>query len=122
MKGEIIMNIYRRNKRSIKATNRPAPRRRAIKANMFGSPYEDIERSKDAFIQEWSNEYTGTPTTSWDYIFEGALEEFTRYADDEASGFIEQKFYDGELTTEDMLGEFEQFVMWRDLADYDVEY
>ena len=29
------MNIYRRNKRSIKATNRPAPRRRAIKADEY---------------------------------------------------------------------------------------
>ena len=116
------MRISRRNKRSIKATNRPAPRRRAIKATMYGAPYEDIERSKDAYIQKWSNEYTGEPATSWDSIFDKVLTEFTLYADDEASGFIEQKFYDGELTSEDMIDEFDQFIFWLDLSDYDVEY
>lgn len=117
------MKINRRNKRSIKATNRPAPRRRYVKANMFGNAFEDIERSKDAYIYQWSTEdYTGTPATSWDNIFYNVLEEFTLYADDEVSGFLSDKFDEGKITTNDMLDEFDQYIMWLDLNDYDTDY
>ena len=101
------------------ASNRPAPRRRSVKASTYGDAFETIERSKDAYIQRWSEEYEGTPATSWDNIFDNVLEEFTRYADDESSGFILEKFENGEYTADDMDNEFEQYIMWRDLGEYD---
>lgn len=101
------------------ASRKPAPRRRTVKASTYGDAFEDIERSKDAYIQRWSEEYEGTPATSWDNIFDNVLEEFTRYADDESSGFILEKFENGEYTADDMDNEFEQYIMWRDLGEYD---
>ena len=95
---------------------------RTVKASTYGDAFEDIERSKDAYIQRWSEEYEGTPATSWDNIFDNVLEEFTRYADDEASGFILEKFENGEYTAEDMDNEFEQYIMWLDLNEYDHDY
>ena len=104
------------------ASNRPAPRRRSVKASTYGDAFETIERSKDAYIQRWSEEYEGTPATSWDNIFDNVLEEFTRYADDETSGFILEKFENGEYTADDMDNEFEQYIMWLDLNEYDQDY
>lgn len=101
------------------ASNRPAPRRRSVKASTYGDAFKDIELDKDAYIQRWSEDYEGTPATSWDNIFDNVLEEFTRYADDEVSGFILEKFENGEYTADDMDNEFEQYIMWRDLGEYD---
>ena len=104
------------------ASRKPAPRRTSVKASTYGDAFEDIERGKDAYIQRWSEEYEGAPATSWDNIFDNVLEEFTRYADDEVSGFILEKFENGEYTAEDMDNEFEQYIMWLDLNEYDQDY
>lgn len=114
------MKIQRR--KPVKASNKPAPRKRAIKASTYGDAFETIERNKDAYIQHWSELYEGTPATSWDNIFDNVLEEFTRYADDDASGFILEKFENGEYTADDMDNEFEQYIMWLDLDEYDQDY
>lgn len=83
------------------------------------NPWEQIELSKPAFIAQWQSESEGEPDTSWDNIFENALEDFKLYADDEASGNILDDFIDGDLDEIDMVNEFEQFIMWKDLAEYD---
>lgn len=120
--GSVKASRKSASKRAIKASNRPAPRRRSVKASTYGDAFETIERSKDAYIQRWSEEYEGTPATSWDNIFDNVLEEFTRYADDESSGFILEKFENGEYTADDMDNEFEQYTMWLDLNEYDQDY
>lgn len=109
-------------RKAINASNKPAPRRKSIKAANIGdvNPYEYIELSRDAYIQRWANEYEGKPSTDWDNIFDNVLEDFKLYANDEASGFIEDKFREGEYTEDDMDSEFEQFIMFHDLNDYDV--
>lgn len=86
---------------------------------------ELLTGSADAYIQEWSKQYKGTPETSWDNIFDNVLFDFTLYAEDEASADEEGiTFADGlELglyTDDDIFNEFEQFVMFKDLEDYDV--
>ena len=97
-----------------------AASKRAIRAAAYGhNPWEQIELSKPAFIAQWQSESEGEPDTSWDNIFENALEDFKLYADDEASGNILDEFIEGDFDEIDMCNEFEQFIMWKDLADYD---
>lgn len=87
----------------------------------MNEPYEIIELNRDAYIQRLSREWEGTPNTSWDVIFDNLLDEFKAYADDEASDFIEQKFYDGEYTAEDVDNEFDNFITWiDDINEYDI--
>ena len=104
-----------------------ARRTRYIKASSMSADIipELLTGSADAYIQEWSKQYKGTPETSWDNIFDNVLFDFTLYAEDEASADEEGiTFADGlELglyTDDDIFTEFEQFVMFKDLEDYDV--
>lgn len=90
---------------------------------------EYILLSKEAYIQEWSNNYTGQPNTSWDNIFDNVVTEFELYAGDEASAemdknhnwgkTLEEQYYDGEISAEDVENAFDSWVMWKDLAEYD---
>lgn len=94
--------------------------KRSVTAAADGhNPYEQIELSRPDIIARWQSEYEGEPSTSWENIFENALEDFKLYAGDEASGNILNEFIDGDFDEIDMYNEFEQFVMWKDLADYD---
>lgn len=103
---------------SVKSSTRS--RKRSIKAAAYGhNPWEQIELSKPDIIAQWQSESEGEPDTSWDNIFENALEDFKLYADDEASGNILDEFIEGDFDEIDMYNEFEQFMMWKDLADYD---
>lgn len=116
------MKFYaNRDRRNIKASSMPAPRRKLIKADTDRNPWEDIELNKSAYINRWQREYEGEPDTTWDNIWDNVLEEFKLYANDEASGFIEDKFYNGELSADDMDNEFEHFIMWADLGVYDTD-
>ena len=94
--------------------------KRPIKAAAEGhDPWSLIEQDREKVIKEWSETYDGTPTTSWDNIFDNVLEDFKRYADDEASGNILDDFIESDFDEYDMLTEFYQFIMVRDMNDYD---
>ena len=90
---------------------------------------EDIRLGKDAYIQQWSEDYEGTPATSWENIWDNVVNEFELYADDEASSHadghgmygptIKERFDSGEIGAEDVEYEFDSWVMWLDLSDYD---
>ena len=80
----------------------------------------------DVFIDQWSKEYTDEPETSWDDIFGRVLDEFMRYADDEASaneeGYTIQERRDLNMLDDyDIRTEFNEFVRWLDLSDFDTE-
>lgn len=92
---------------------------RAVKATAVGDPYEIIELNKDAYIQDWENNYEGNPGTSWENIWNNVLEDFKAYADDEFSGFLELQFEQGKLSADDMCSEFDDFLQFRDLSIYD---
>lgn len=95
-------------------------RKRPIKAAAFGhDPWSQIEYSKPDIIAEWQKDYTGEPATSWDEIFDAVLEDFKLYADDEASGNILDEFIEGDFDEIDMYNEFMNFVLFKDLTDYD---
>jgi hypothetical protein len=94
--------------------------KRPIKAAAEGhDPWSLIEQDRAKVIKEWSETYDGTPNTSWDNIFDNVLEDFKRYADDEASGNILDDFIESNFDEYDMLTEFYQFIMLRDMNDYD---
>jgi hypothetical protein len=100
--------------KAVMATKRP------IKAAAAGhDPWYLIEQDRAKVIKEWSETYDGTPNTSWDNIFDNVLDDFKRYADDEASGNILDDFIEGDFDEYDMLTEFYQFIMFRDMNDYD---
>lgn len=124
--GEKLRGVYvdgydveastRTRKRSIKASGM----RIRASVNSMKDPFEMIEVSRYAFTQEWENNYTGNPNTSWDNIFDNALDAFMRYADDEASGFLLDQFHNGEIDEEEMVDLFDQWVNFSDLNDFDV--
>ena len=95
-------------------------RKRSIKASTSSDMYEIFRINKDAYIWQFGEDYTGTPKTGWDNVYDNVVDEFMRYADDEASEFILEKYESGEYTDNDVLDEFDQFLMFRDLNDYDV--
>jgi hypothetical protein len=110
--------------RLIESSRKPALKGRAIKANLYGDAYEDIEISRDAYIQQWQDEYEGEPSTSWDDIFDKVLDDFVLYCGDEASAdetgkTIEEKYESGEYTSVDVEDEFDNWIMWISLDDYD---
>ena len=85
-------------------------------------PYETIKQNKDHYIQRLSKDWEGTPKSSWEDIFENVFDEFTRYADDEVSDFILDKFDNGEITADDVDAEFDNFLtFWiDDINEYDI--
>lgn len=117
-----------RKKNTVKAS-KSYNRKRPIKASTGGDMLEDIRLSKDAYIQRWSEDYEGTPATSWENIWDNVVNEFELYADDEASSHsddrgmygptIKERFDSGEIDAEDVEYEFDEWVMWLDLSDYD---
>lgn len=81
---------------------------------------------KETIIDEWSSEYDGEPSTSWDTIFDNVVDEFERYCDDEASSYgedrtLKEKFDAGVLSEADMLSEFYDFIRFIDISDYDYD-
>lgn len=88
----------------------------------MNDPYEIIELNRDAYIQRLSQDWEGTPKSSWEDIFENIFDEFTRYADDEVSDFILDKFDNGEITADDVDAEFDDFLtFWiDDINEYDI--
>lgn len=103
--------------------------KRFIKANTYGDMYGGIERSKSAYIDEWQRDYTGTPNTSWDNIFDNVLNEFTLYCGDEVSAeqdergnygdTLEEQYDDGRIDSEDIEREFDHWIVFVDLNEYD---
>lgn len=115
------------NRKSIKTSKSLSCRRSYIKANSNFSDIipELLTGSADAYIQEWSDRYSGDPDTSWDNIFDNVLFDFTLYAEDEASAnenglTLLDRVEQGIATDDDIFNEFDQFIMFRDLNDYDV--
>lgn len=115
------------NHKSIKTSKNLSCRRSYIKANSMFSDIipELLTGSADAYTQEWSNQYKGDPDTSWDNIFDNVLFDFTLYAEDEASAdetglTLLDRVEQGIATDDDIFSEFEEFIMVRDLTDYDV--
>lgn len=111
---------------STKSVDATCGKKRAIKANLYDDAYEDIEISRDAYIQQWQNEYEDEPSTSWDNIFDMVLSDFVSYCGDEASAdetgkTIEEKYESGEYTSADVEDEFDSWIMWISLDDYDYE-
>lgn len=99
-------------------------RKRSIKAGYqsfgnSGNPWADIEVLKDSYIKQWWRDYDSDPVTSWDNVFDNALAAFQSYADDEASGFLLDKYTSGEIGDGDMRQEFDDFVTFSDLNDFD---
>ena len=92
------------------------------KESKGGDPYEIIKLNKDHYVQRLSQEWEGTPKSSWEDIFENIFDEFTRYADDEVSDFILDKFDNGEITADDVDAEFDNFLtFWiDDINEYDI--
>lgn len=83
-----------------------------------------IYKKKNKYINEFKANYDGDPNTSWDNIFDGAVDEFWRFCDDEASAdesgkTISERFDAGEITAEDVDSEFDGWVMWVDINDFD---
>lgn len=103
--------------------------KKAIKATYDDGMYSDIELSKDAYIDEWQRDYSGTPNTSWDNIFDNVLNEFTLYCGDEASAYVDDyynysdpleiMYADGQVDAEEVAHEFDQWLMWRDISEFD---
>lgn len=99
--------------------------KKAVKAAVEDTyMFSELLGDKDAYIQEWSTDYEGTPNTSWDNIFDNAVEMFERYCDDEASAdsdgrTIKDRFNAGVLTDRDIAGEFRDWVLFEDLNEYD---
>ena len=113
-----------KSSRRVKASRRSKAIRCAADTH---NPWAMIEAQKPEIIKRWSSEdYTGTPNTSWDWIFDGVLEDFKLYADDEASAdetgaTLLDNFLYGDFDEIDMLDAFNEFIRWRDINDYDVE-
>lgn len=87
---------------------------------------EVLMENADVFIDQWSKEYNDEPETSWDDIFGRVLDEFMRYVDDEASaneeGYTIQERRDLNMLDDyDIRTEFNEFVRWLDLSDFDTE-
>ena len=111
---------------STKSIDAACGKKRNIKAALYDNAYEDIEISRDAYIQQWQDEYEGEPSTSWDHIFDMILDDFVLYCGDEASTdetgkTIEEKYESGEYTSADVEDEFDNWIMWISLDDYDYE-
>lgn len=68
--------------------------------------------------------YVGIPETSWENILTNIVDEFKLYCDDEASGFLMDKYISGEISGEEMLNAFEDYITFgvEDINDYDVIY
>lgn len=117
-----------RKMRSIANSNRL--NRKSVRASKSANDMlEWILLSKEAYIQEWSNNYIGQPNTSWDNIFDNVVNEFELYAEDEASAemdknrnwgkTLKEQYYDGEISAEDVEDAFDGWVIWEDLSEYD---
>ena len=99
-----------------------------LKSYSFGGydPFSVIKLNKWAYIDRWSNDYEGTPKSSWDQIFDAVESEFEAYADDEASSdetgrTLVNRFEDGDIDDDGMDSEFDMWVEWLDLNDYDFD-
>ena len=110
--------------------NRINANKRPIKCSSYDSLSEAIELARDAYLDAWIKDYTGTPNTSWNNIFDNAKEEFILYCGDEASAesdmygtygdTLEDMFVAGLIDEDDLIYEFDQWLMWRDLSEFDV--
>lgn len=82
-----------------------------------------IEEKRDRFMQILRDQIEGEPRTSWNNILDLLLYDFEAYTDDEASGFIDEQYERGEIDDNEILWQFEQFVMFlEDINEYDTEY
>ena len=100
--------------------------KKPIKAATDEYMLSEVIGEKDTIIDEWSSEYDGEPSTSWNTIFDNVVNDFELYCDDEASAYgedrtLKEKFDAGVLSERDMLTEFYDWIRWIDLADYDID-
>lgn len=98
--------------------------KRYIKSNKSnGSPKYPLEtllkKAKSSFIAMFKRDYTGNPKTSWDNIYDNYSAQYLSYADDEASDFIGDKYNAGEVAVSEILDDFENFITFSDIDDYD---
>ena len=78
-----------------------------------------LSRAKTSFISMFKREYDGLPNTSWDNIYDNLVAEYLSYAEDEASDFIGDKYKSGEVAVHEILDDFEQFILFKDINEYD---
>lgn len=79
-----------------------------------------IEEKRESFMKVLQDQTTGEPRTSWNYVLDGLLYDFEAYANDEASEFIDEQYSRGEIDDNEILWQFEQFVMFlEDINEYD---
>lgn len=97
--------------------------KKTIKASISSDMMSDVLLNKDYYIQRLESEFTGTPNTSWENIFNNLVAEFELYADDEVSsgdgGTIKERYDAGIYDANDVDVEFDNFIMWLDANDYD---
>lgn len=108
----------------VKASTSTRSTRSSITAATDEYMLSEVIGEKDTIIDEWSSEYDGEPSTSWDTIFDNVVDEFERYCDDEASSYgedrtLKEKFDAGVLSEADMVSEFYDFIRFIDISDYD---
>ena len=83
---------------------------------------ETFVTDREAFLETVKENFEGEPRTSWDNILDGVLAWFAAYCDDDASNWLRERYESGEVDTDELLWEFEQF-LWglEDINDYDEE-
>ena len=92
-------------------------------SSLPSDPFDYIAISSDEYIKEWQDDYE-EPDCGWDNLFDNVLAEFELFCEDEASinddGLtIMQRYENGDISNVGMELEFENWVMWEDLDDYD---
>ena len=72
---------------------------------------------KKIMLDIWGDE---TPRTSWDNVLDNLIETFKLYCGDEASEFMAERFMNDSISINDIMAEFEMWVLWADMEDFDV--
>lgn len=85
---------------------------------------EILNNNREAFIQQFEENYTGEPETNWNNIFDNLIAEFESYAEDEASAdengnTIQANYEQGNFDEIDINNSFDNFIMFLDIKEYD---
>lgn len=81
-----------------------------------------LTEKRAEFMKLLKENTEGEPRTSWDNVLDGLLMWFEIYCSDETSEFLDEKYNSGEIDDNEILWEFEQFIVYaEDINDYDKE-
>ena len=86
---------------------------------MTNNLMEKMEIKREDLMEILKEYCEGNPKTSWDYVLNGVLCWFESYCDDEASNWLEKRYENGEVDTNELLWEFEQFVWGLNIYEFD---